>query len=576
MKDPAAKVDVPAGLSEGLSSGLALGSSDELCERLSRNDGVSDGGAPAIFSPPVDNQDAATTQTQQFRSQVGHISRQSGVFFAGTVFAAAFGYVFKVYLARTLGPEALGIFALGITLVGLLGVFNTLGLPQSAVRFVASYCASEKFEALHALLWRGAGILLAANVFFAALLLTFGRWVAIRVYHSTALVRYLPWFALIMLFSVLSGFYGKVLAGYKDLGRRTLIVNFIGSPLTMLVAVFLIFRGFGLRGYLVAQIVSAAVVTVLLFVAVREMTPTPARFSARPGAGLEKQIWTFSGAMLGIGFLEFLMVQADKIALGFYRGPREVGIYSVAAALVVYVPLVLSSINQIFSPTIAELHTRSDHAMLARLFQSLTKWVVGLTLPLAGVVIVFARPLMRIFGSDFEAGWPVLVIGTVGQLVNCGVGSVGYLLLMSGNEKRLIKVQAVMTIVMVGLNIALVPWLGSVGAATAAAATNVGINLWNLVEVRKALGLSPYNRSYIRLVIPALAMLAATVLLRINSGYFGRDWIAAAAAFVLAYTVFAASILVVGLDADDRLIATAIWYRVRAVLGKAPTTGFQS
>ena len=106
---------------------------------------------------------------------------------------------------------------------------------------------------------------------------------------------------------------------------------------------------------------------------------------------------------------------------------------------------------------------------------------------------------MRIFGPDFESGWPVLVIGAVGQLVNCGVGSVGYLLLMSGNQKRLIKVQFAMTIVSVVTNLTLIPTLGLVGAALASAAVNVGGNLWNLYEVRKALGISPYNRSYFAL-----------------------------------------------------------------------------
>ncbi|MGB6476319.1 MAG: flippase [Candidatus Sulfotelmatobacter sp.] len=570
MKDPTAN-DRAANDSAANDSAAKVGSPASLSyvDVAAGSDGA---GAPA---PAAARPDADAGPTQQFRSQVGHISRQSGVFFAGTIFSAAFGGVFKVYLARALGPDALGIFALGITLVGFLGVFNSLGLPQSAVRFVASYCAAGKFERLHALLWRGSRALLAANLLFAAILLTAGRWVAVRFYHSTALVQYLPWFALIMLFSVFTSFYGKVLTGYKDLGRRTLIVNFVGSPLTMLLAVILISAGMGLRGYLSAQILSAVVVAILLLVAVRELTPAQARFSAQRGSRLEKEIWTFSTAMLGIGFLEFLMVQVDKIALGFYRGPRDVGIYSVAAALVVYIPLVLSSINQIFSPVIADLHTRGDHALLARLFQSLTKWVVGLTLPLATVVIVFARPLMRIFGSDFEAGWPILIIGTAGQLVNCGVGSVGYLLLMSGNENRLIKVQVVMAIVMVGLSIALVPWLGGVGAAIAAAVTNVGINLWNLLEVRKALGLSPYNRSYVHLVFPTFAMLATIVLLRMNSAAFHRDWLAAAVAFLLAYAVFAAAILTFGLDADDRLIATAIWSRLRAAMGSTPTAGLQ-
>jgi len=236
---------------------------------------------------------------------------------------------------------------------------------------------------------------------------------------------------------------------------------------------------------------------------------------------------------------------------------------------VVYVPLVLSSVNQIFAPTIADLHTREDRALLARLFQSLTKWVVGLTMPLALVIIVFAHPLMRIFGHDFEAGWPILIIGTLGQLVNCGVGSVGYLLLMSGNERRLVRVQTAMAAVMVVLCAALVPANGIVGAAVAAAITNAGINLWNLLEVRKALGLSPYNRGYFRLLPATVATLAVTLALQRYSAVFRHDWLAVGIALGLAYGVFAGMILVVGLDADDRLIATAISSRIRTSFARA-------
>jgi O-antigen/teichoic acid export membrane protein len=504
----------------------------------------------------------------KFRGEIGTISRQSAVFFVGTIFTAALSYVFKVYLARVLGAEDLGLYALGVTLIGFIGVFNTLGLPQSAVRFVAAYQAAGKFKELHALLWRGAGLLLAANVVLAAVLLTFGRFLAIHFYHSAALVQYLPLFALMMLFGVLSTFYGKVLAGYRDIKLRTLIVNFVGSPLNMFIAVLLISAGMGLRGYLIAQILSAAIVCLMLLVVVRQFTPTSARFSGQSGSSPERAVWSFSAVMLGVGFLEFLMNQVDKIALGFYWGARDVGVYSVAAAIVVYVPLVLGSVNQIFAPTISDLHTRGDHALLARLFQSLTKWVVGFTLPLALVIIVFARPLMRMFGHDFEAGWPILIIGTLGQLVNCGVGSAGYLLLMSGNEKRLIKVQIAMAVVMVACSVALVPVWGIVGAAVAAAITNVGMNAWNLLEVRQALGISPYNRGYWRLLPPTAATLAVTLVLKEYSYLFHRDWLAIGITLGLAYCVFSVIVLMGVLDADDRLIASAIWSRIRVMFAR--------
>src|ERR1035437_8737160 len=101
--------------------------------------------------------------------------------------------------------------------------------------------------------------------------------------------------------------------------------------------------------------------------------------------------------------------------------------------------------------------------------------ILGLTIPLITMLLIFAHPLMRIFGRDFEAGWSVLVIGTLGELIDCGVGSVGFLLL-SGNERRLLRIQMMMSAGIVGFNLLLIPRWGIVGAAIASAITNIIAN----------------------------------------------------------------------------------------------------
>ena len=502
------------------------------------------------------------SETASFRTEMGRISRQSGVVFAGTIFTGVFGYFFKVYLARVLGAEALGIYALGMTIVSFLGILNVLGLPQSAVRFVALYGAAGKFDKLGSLLWKGSGILLLANLLFAVALLEGGPWVAVHFYHSPALARYLPLFAAIMVLGALNSFFGKVLSGYKEVGLRTIVTNFISSPLSMLVAVLLIAMGGGLWGYLAAQIVSAAVVTVLLILLVWRLTPVAARSRNLTNLRLDPEIWSFSAAMFGVGLMEFFMVQTDRVALGFYQSAHAVGIYAVAAGLVAYESIVLQSVNQIFAPVISDLHTRGAHAVLSRLFQTLTKWMLGLTFPMAIVMMIFARPIMGIFGHDFEAGWPILIIGTCGQLVNCAVGSVGYLLLMSGNQRRLIRVQVAMAAVMVGLCLWLVPVWGVLGAAVASALTNIGTNVWNLFEVRWALKLSPYNWSFAKLV-PSLGGAALVTWLLSRTMHARPDWIVIVAAAFLAYGAFAIVTVVLGLDADDRLVADAMWARMK-------------
>lgn len=510
----------------------------------------------------------AALEKVNFKTEMGRISRQSGVAFSGTIFTAAIGYAFKIYLARFLGSEALGFYALGMTIIGFIGMINVLGLSESAVRFVALYSASKRFQELRSLLWNGSWILLATNLIFAALLLRVGPWIVSHFYHSPELTKYLPLFAAIMLTSAFNGFYGNVLSGYREVGRRTVIAKFVANPITIAVSTVLIWLGYGLRGYLVAQIVSSVCVLVLLICFVWRLTPVEGRIPDVKKPWISREVWSFAAAMFGVGLMQFFMVQTDRVALGVYRGPHDVGVYAVVASLIAYETIFLHSVNQIFAPVIADIHSRRQHVLLGRLFQTLTKWILGLTFPLAMVLIIYSRPIMSIFGREFEAGWPLLVIGTCGQIVNCGVGSVGFLLLMSGHERRLVRVQIVMAAIMVLLCFKLVPSWGALGAVVAAAVTNIGMNVWNLIEVRRVLKISPYNKSYLKLLPSAFAAGLITVLFSKAAVFHRAELVGIAVSLLFSYAVFCALSLVMGLSDDDRLITDAVLARVRAIFGR--------
>lgn len=498
-----------------------------------------------------------------YQTEMGRISRQSGIVFAGTIFSAVVGYAFKVYLARALGAEALGIYALGMTAAGVFGVFGGLGLTWAASRFPSVFLSTGRMEDLRAFIAWSVLILAGVNGALAVCIVLARHWVSINLYHTPALSGYLSLFALILFLGALTSFFSQLLTGYKEVAKRTVITSFAGVPLTILFTVVLVTRGIGLWGYVFAQVAGSIVVLALLVWTTYRLTPPPARFAMKAIRYLPREMFSFAAAAFAMDIMGFLYGQTDKIILGVYLNARSVGVYAVAATIVAFVPITLQSVNQIFSPTIAHLHARGEVELLNRLFQTLTKWAAGLTLPLAAVVIIFSRVLMRIFGQDFEAGWVILVIGAVGQLVNCATGSVGFLLLMSGNEKRLVRIQLVTAVVTVTLCLFLVPRWGIAGAAMAAAVGNAGSNAWCLVEVKKILGLFPYNRSYWGLALPAAVAIAATVGLRVGLRSVGGDIAVVAFSTMLVYVLFVGTVLLSGLEADDHLIAKAIWSRVR-------------
>jgi len=510
----------------------------------------------------------ATEPPSEFGRHIKSISHHSSVFLFGTLFSAVAGYFFKIYLARVLGAEALGIYALGMTVVGLAGVVSAFGVPQAASRFVAVYNATGESRKLGRFLWSCALAMVVSNAIVGLLLLALGRWIASTIYHTPALSSYMLFFVLIMSTGALTTLLGQALAGFKDVAKRTVITNFVGQVLTMSFAIALLTAGFGLRGYLIAQVASGAIIVILLARATVKLSPAEARVPSIGWPPLEAEVVSFSMAFFGVQGLEFLLAQTDKVLLGVFLNVRVVGVYSIAATLIAFVPLALQSVNQIFSPMIAELHAQGQIDLLGRLFRSLAKWTLGLTLPLAAVMMLYSRRIMGLFGPDFEMGWPVLVVGTLGQLVNCATGSVGYLLLMSGYQKKMLRIQTVMAVVVVVMNLSLIPVIGILGAATAGALVNAITNIWYSAEVSQTLGIRHSAKKYLALVAPAISTFSIIWLVGVFAPGRWPALVIVITGLLAGYAAFLGVSLLFAMDDDDRVIEQAVRSKIWEAIGR--------
>ena len=98
--------------------------------------------------------------------------------------------------------------------------------------------------------------------------------------------------------------------------------------------------------------------------------------------------------------------------------------------------------------------------------------------------------LVTLFGSEFGgAYWPLLILG-LGQLANAGFGATAMLLNMTGFERDVTRVVAIAAGLNVGLNLALIPFFGVIGAAVATSVSLLFWNVWLWQVVRWRLGVS--------------------------------------------------------------------------------------
>ncbi len=517
-----------------------------------------------MSEPPLD------PLARQFRQHSGKLSRQAAVSLAGNLFLASGGYLFKIYVSRVLGARGLGIYALGMTTIGFFSLFATLGVPQAAARFVAIYRGAGEGGKVRRLFRRGLATVAAASGLLAVLMVAGGGWLVGSFYNVPELEPYLPYFALILILSAIQVFLGQYVRGLQKVAGRIFITHFVGFPVKVLVTVALISVGWGLRGYVAAELVSMVVIILLMAVLVRRLTPGVLSFGTAAAedsvaASPARDEAVYGLSMMGLSFLGFLGGRIDVILLGIFLAASEIGVYSIALTTSVFVPTLLKALNSIFGPIIADLHARRQIPLLRRLFQTSTKWCFSFTWPLVIVIVFFARELMALFGPEFEAGAPVLALLAVGQLVNVAVGSVGNLLVMSGHQRLEIRIAVSIAALGLVLNVVLIPRWGIVGAAVALTLNMIAANLMRAWLVWVRLKLLPYNRQSLRLALP----FAASILLTFGVWWWWRPRIGfeiLPAALAGAYVVFLVTAAAFALDRDDRIILQAVAEKVRGFL----------
>jgi O-antigen/teichoic acid export membrane protein len=112
-------------------------------------------------------------------------------------------------------------------------------------------------------------------------------------------------------------------------------------------------------------------------------------------------------------------------------------------------------------------------------------------LPVALIFILAGEFIIPwVFGAEFSAAHAPLAILAMGQLVNAGFGSVGFLLNMTGYERISSRILWQTALLNILLNAIMIPLFGIVGASVA---TAISLVIWNALlyrEVRKHLRIS--------------------------------------------------------------------------------------
>ncbi|UZJ41948.1 flippase [Prosthecochloris sp. SCSIO W1101] len=387
---------------------------------------------------------------------------------------AGLTFLFNLFLARTLGAEGAGLYFLALTVTTIATVFGRMGLDNTLLRFTAANVAVDDWAAVKGVYVKGMKLALIASSLSAVAVFVFAPLLADKVFQKPELVISMRWMSLAIVPMTFVMLYAQALKGLKRI-RDSFIVFGVGVP-TISLTVFLLLGGsFGVKGAVWAY-ASGAILTALSGIILwRVATPQLRKVSA---SFRTNDLLKSSVPLFWVASLNMLINWTAIFALGIWGTKEDVGVFSMASRTAMLTSLILTSVNSISAPKFAELYKKKDLAALSATARNTAKLMTIIACPLLLLFLVAPNWVMGMFGEEFQKGGILLSILATGQFVNVATGSVGYLLMMSGNEKLMRNNMAFVAVMSVVLSAILIPIYGAFGAVIVIA---VCLSLQNLI-----------------------------------------------------------------------------------------------
>jgi len=465
---------------------------------------------------------------------------------------AAFGV--QILIGRHLGREGLGLVTVAVQVAFVAAAGSRFGMDLSAVRDVAIARGSASPVTLRSLVGRCTAIASGVSVLAA---------IAIALVAALAGEREIAIAALSIPYAAATNVYLGATRGLKSMAP-TLWVFWIGQPLAWIALAAVAFAA---GGGVDAAVWCYDGSWVLALLAARRLWR-----SASAGFGDEKASPAQVRAALRFGLprapsalLAQALFWADLWVVGGYVDGAHVGTYAAVGRVSQVLLLFLTSVNLLFSPFAADLHSRGERERLDALFKSATRWALAATLPVVIVLFVAAADVLAAFGPRYAGGEDALRILLAGQLVNVATGSVAFVLIMVGRTGLDLVDNLIAVALLVALAAPLSSAYGIEGAALSSAIALSAVNLLRLAQVSRLVGIQPYTDAYPRLALPAGGCALAAV--GVHAALGSAAWYVALAATTIAAAAAYLALLPAALPAGER---QALYLVTRRITNRGP------
>ncbi|WP_151703787.1 flippase [Nitrincola alkalilacustris] len=387
--------------------------------------------------------------------QGSNIRRNTLMTFNRQLAAAAAQLLLVIAIARELGPEGNGLYAMAILVPSMLSTFLNLGVAPATVYFVGRaevdgrQASNENLKL--AVIVSSIGIILAAPILYY-----YGK----TLFPDVSLLLLLIGLSIFPL-SLLLSYWNSVLQGLENF--RAFNWTVLAPPLTTLLLTFITLYGLNLdiTAAVLAYAIGQACGVLVVWRYIR-LLPNSKPLSA-PG-NYKRHVLTYGWKAHLSNVMAFINYRADIFLVNFFLSPISTGIYVIAVQMSEKLWMLSQAASTVLLPRLSAM--RSDPIERYKITMR-TSFIIGVLTLVASLILALALYFLLepFFGEDYKASlspflWllPGVVVGAVSRIQsNC--------IAAAGKPEWNFYSSLIVVSLNIAFNVILIPVYGIIGAA---------------------------------------------------------------------------------------------------------------
>ncbi|MBK6397537.1 MAG: polysaccharide biosynthesis C-terminal domain-containing protein [Bacteroidetes bacterium] len=197
-------------------------------------------------------------------------------------------------------------------------------------------------------------------------------------------------------------------------------------------------------------------------------------------------LWFASVASIGIKNL-------DVIMLPKYLTLDLVGIYAIAAFIPTVIEAPINALDRIAAPKISFAWNVNDKSQIQEIYHKSSLYLFLFGGFFLINILTNIHTVLQFLPDGFQRGEPVVIIFSIGALINMATGVNGSILNTSEKFRYGAFYYILLAILLIGFQVVFIPVFGMIGAALATTSAQIIYNLLVFLTVYKFFKLQPFN-----------------------------------------------------------------------------------